>query len=194
MWYSTIFTEKLEYFLAPRYLISPPNAWSGSATSRGSTVCTYCYTANVIQFQIRGFPLFESYDQGGINQFSRSPEVMDTKKRKFQHFRHENVNLIMAHFHFLSCIKHRFSTLNKTLQMYKIIFTCVLVTFTAAPQTQPLNAIRVGKRRVLCNPKFDYNFLGHVTSISSGPNYFWLPDVHCSSLSQQDRICAGKHT
>jgi len=26
--------------------------------------------------------------------------------------------------------------------------------------------------------KFKYVFLGHVTSVISGPNHFWLPDVH----------------
>jgi len=30
---------------------------------------------------------------------------------------------------------------------------------------KPSNTIRVGKGRVLCNPKFDYVFLGHVRSI-----------------------------
>ena len=40
---------------------------------------------------------------------------------------------------------------------------------------KPLNAVRVGKRRVQCNPKFDYNFLGDMASTTFRPNYFWLP-------------------
>jgi len=44
------------------------------------------------------------------------------------------------------------------------------------PWSGKLETLWVGKWRLLCNPKFDY-FLEHVTSVFSGPNYFWLPDV-----------------
>ena len=44
--------------------------------------------------------------------------------------------------------------------------------------TVALNAIRVWKWSVLCNPKFDCNFMEHVAFVFSGPNYFWLPDIH----------------
>jgi len=36
-------------------------------------------------------------------------------------------------------------------------------------------------------------FLGHVTSVISGPHHFWLPDGHFISYSLQRRICAAKH-
>jgi len=40
---------------------------------------------------------------------------------------------------------------------------------------KPSNTKRIGKWRVLCNPKFDYFFLGHVIYVISGPATFDFP-------------------
>jgi len=55
------------------------------------------------------------------------------------------------------------------------------------------NTIRVWKRRVLCNTKYDYVFLGHVTSVISGPTIFDFPTPIFNHFHNKI-VCAAKHT